>query len=60
MHTIEFCRTIKKTEIPTFAGKWIGLKIIMLNETNQTQEACFLSYEKPEFKFVMCEHVYAP
>lgn len=38
MHTMEFCKTTKKTDILSFAGKWIELEVIMLSETDWTQE----------------------
>jgi hypothetical protein len=47
---MEFYSVIKKNRILSFAGKWMELEIIMLNELNQTQKlrkanlACFLKY----------------
>lgn len=46
---------MKKTDILTFAGKWIALEVFTLSETYWTQEdniTCFLLYTKPEYQAV--------
>lgn len=35
---MEFYAAIKKNKIMTFAGKWVEVEKIMLNEITQTQE----------------------
>jgi hypothetical protein len=47
IYTMEFYSARKKNEIVLFAGKWMELKNIMLNEVSQTQKlnaAYFPSY----------------
>jgi hypothetical protein len=38
-YTVEFYSAIRKNEILSFAGKWIELESIILNEVNQVQKA---------------------
>jgi hypothetical protein len=38
IYTMEYFSTIKKNQIIHFAGKWIELEIMMLNEISQTQK----------------------
>jgi hypothetical protein len=35
---VEYYSAMKKNEIMSFAGKWMELEIIVLNEINQTRE----------------------
>jgi hypothetical protein len=35
LHIMEFCSATEKNEIFSFAGKWMELKNIILNEVNQ-------------------------
>jgi hypothetical protein len=39
LYTMEFCLTTKKNEILSFAGKWLELENIILNEGSQAQKA---------------------
>ena len=44
---MEFYTAIKKNKIMSFAGKWMDLENIMLNEIYKSQKVnviCFLSY----------------
>jgi hypothetical protein len=44
---VEFYSVIKKNEILLFAGKWMELENIILNEVSQVRNPkvpCFLSY----------------
>jgi hypothetical protein len=44
---MEFFSATKKNEVLSFAGKWVELENIILNEVSQIQKAkstCFLSY----------------
>jgi hypothetical protein len=38
IYTMEYNSAIKNEEILSFAGKWIGLENIILNEVTQTQK----------------------
>jgi hypothetical protein len=38
LYTMESYSTIKKNEILSFAGKWMGLKNIILSEVSQAQK----------------------
>jgi hypothetical protein len=38
MHTMEYCSAIKKTEILSFAGKWMELESIMVSVKSQAQK----------------------
>jgi hypothetical protein len=38
LYTMEFYSAIKKNEITTFAGKWMELENIILNEVSQAQK----------------------
>jgi hypothetical protein len=38
IYTMEYYSAIKKNEIMLFAGKWMELEHIMLNEVNQIQK----------------------
>jgi hypothetical protein len=47
LYSMEFYSATKKNEILFFAGKWLKLENIILNEVSQAQKpkaACFLSY----------------
>jgi hypothetical protein len=35
---MEFYLAIKKNELTSFVGKWMGLEIIMLSEVSQAQK----------------------
>jgi hypothetical protein len=35
---MEYCSAIKKNEIKSFAGKWVELQIVVLNEISQAQK----------------------
>jgi hypothetical protein len=51
---MEYYSAIKKNEVLLFAGKWMELENIMLNEINQVQQdkvMCFLSYVKATYKY---------
>jgi hypothetical protein len=39
LYTMEFYSATKKNEILSFAGKWMGLENIILNEVSQAQKA---------------------
>jgi hypothetical protein len=39
LYTKEFYSAIKKNEILSFAGKWMELEIIIVNEVSQVQKA---------------------
>jgi hypothetical protein len=41
---MEYYSAIKKSEIMSFAGKWIELEIIILNETSQAQKAKYYMF----------------
>jgi hypothetical protein len=46
LYTMEFYSATKKTEILSFADKWVELETIILSEVSQAQKAkaaCFLS-----------------
>lgn len=38
MHIMEYYSAVKKKEILKFAGKWMNLEKIILNEETQTQK----------------------
>jgi hypothetical protein len=44
MYTIECYSAIKKNEIKLFAGKWMELEIVMLNEIRQSHKDKYLVF----------------
>ena len=38
IYKMEYYSAVKKNEIMTFAGTWMDLEIIILNEVSQTEE----------------------
>jgi hypothetical protein len=44
LYTIEFYSATKKNKILSFAGKWMELENIMLNEINQAQKHKYHKY----------------
>ena len=42
IHTIEFCSTVKKNELPVCPPAWINVRNVKLNERSQAWESTFL------------------
>ena len=43
MYTVEYYSTVKKNEVMNFAGSWMGLEKIILNdETQATEDKCHM------------------
>ena len=45
MYSIEYYSTVKKSEIMSFAATLMGLEIIILSETSQTEEDKYCVYQ---------------
>jgi hypothetical protein len=50
LYTMEFCSTMKKNEILSFASKWMELENIILREVSQAQKT------KNHMFSLMCGH----
>jgi hypothetical protein len=44
----DYYSAITKDEMMSFAGKWIGLEIFMLSETNQIQRQILHAFSRPK------------